>query len=394
MSLAIDLYLGTFLVLCGFVLSLVNLKRLIKENNLLPKVLLSENLILICIGLAFITRFIHNMNPSDVTISDIQEKISNKYNSMHCGFPAVLTSYGPLIVSLVNSFLSLLIDNYMHYRILADAKKKENEDTVQEIGENLHNEETSCFRVTTFCKEYVSYIMIAGQWTIPIVLALSMYPVNTKEKVLSEVRDLDTLCMNMMDLRNDNCSYEALSDDLRISISTENYLEVYENLSNVGNTSDNIQSVLKNIYDIILNFNNDTVSFNVTSAPLIRKPKQFWKCRKVCYLENKKLLVYMFVLVMISFFVPITVSTIILTKIHVMAIKRPNIKTYVSRELLYNILFWSPVVLDTLMSIILCSYSMNGTRTSIFNVVANVYQAIKNFMNTKYFKGNTVNPIV
>ena len=140
---------------------------------------------------------------------------------------------------------------------------------------------------------------------------------------------------------------------------------------------------------------NDTnvVNKNISSLFLRRKSKSENTCMKMCYLENKDILLYMFVLAVLCYFVPITISSMILTKIHIMNMNKPNLKVYVSRELLYNILFWSPVMLDTFLSLILCSYSMNDVRTSLFNVIANVYQAVKNFMNTKYFKDNAIVPV-
>ncbi|CAD0201189.1 unnamed protein product [Chrysodeixis includens] len=53
---------------------------------------------------------------------------------MECSFTSVLMGYGPLVVSLVNSFLSLVIDNYMHYQMIADVKTGEDESTVREFS--------------------------------------------------------------------------------------------------------------------------------------------------------------------------------------------------------------------------------------------------------------------
>lgn len=400
-----DLYLGTFLVLAGFALSLVNLRRIVKNNDTsFSAVLLSENILLMCIGIAFVTRSVYEMNLVSVSMAEMEERSVEMVNTMNkvaaCNFESVLMSYGPLIVSLVNSFISLIIDNYMHYRMLDNLKNKDEENDLQQISHRTERM-ISVKKIFQFWKKYFSFISIALQWIVPILMVLSMYPMGVKEMTLpmNKLRSLSESCLTMLDINNETCStvtdYENYTMDIRNYIYPESYLEVFENEESNENNSHKINSVISNVYKIVANLKNNTnfMSLNVTSPLLYRKSKSGQNCIKMCYLENNKLLLYMFLLAIVSYFVPITISTVILTKIHVMDVKKPNAKTYVSRELIYNILFWTPVMFDSFLSLIFCSYSMNGTRTSLFNIVANIYQAVKNFMNTKYFKDNTVVPV-
>lgn len=410
----VDLFLGAFLILCGFALSLFNLRRVLKDKMKFSAVLLSENILLMCIGAAFMIRAIHELYVLNVHIYDMDERVAGsigqeKYDTtMECGFRSVLMSYGPLIVSLVNSFLSLIIDNYMHYKMIQEINKEEDENTVQEIHEEAMSRRMNLEGLFSFWKKYFSYIVIALQWIVPVLITITMYPMGVSKMEISHsvLRSSSSLCMAMIDYSNSTgiCTGNNILDsETNYSLDLgkyykppENYLQVYENEEINGNVSTEINSIIKNVFQIVSSLKNDSIaSMNVTSRPLafFRRPKSEELCTKVCYVDNKNLLLYMFALTVVCYFVPITISTVILTKIHVMDVKKPNLKTYVSRELLYNVLFWTPVMLDTFLSLILCTYSTNGMKTSMFNVIANVYQAIKNFMNTKYFKDNTVTPI-
>lgn len=390
-----DLYLGTFLILSGFSLSLLNITRIMQGRNMFTSMLLSENLILTSIGIAFVARATYKLNPLNINTFELEERSSEMVpsgNGVQCGFWTVIMSYGPLIVSLVNSFVSLIIDNYMHYKMIEETKKEDDENVVQEIVLESRRLSDTKVKIHGFWRKYFSFILIGLQWIIPILLALFMYPMDVKEMVMTRhiKSDIDS-CMTLMDISNGTCMETAsnYSLELRKYIPFKNYIQSYENVESKENSTE-INSIIENVYRIIYNFTNFNV--NVTSSPLYRKPKLYEKCVRICYMENKSMLSYMFIIAVVSFFVPITISTIILTKIQAMDIKRPNVKTYVSRELLYNVLFWSPVMFDTLLTLIFCSYSMNGMRTSLFNVIANVYQAVKNFINSKYFKDNIVAP--
>lgn len=404
---SVDLYLGSFLILCGFALSLLNLRRIVKESNAaFPAVLLSENILLTCIGIAFISRSAYELSSTNVEMNNMVERSADimKLEEIDCNFTSILMSYGPLIVSLVNSFLSLIIDNYMHYKLVADVKKNEDESAVQELSETFRIETRSTIKsLVSFWKKYFSFITVAIQWILPVLITLSMYSMEVKVNniFMSDIRGLSDSCMALLDVSKTNCSTIInMNDTLQLrtympNYSSPNYFEMYENYPN--NSGEKVDTIVNNVYKIIASLQNETLyaDFNVTSAPLFRTPKADLSenCMKICYIDNQKLLLFMFAITIVSFFVPITISTVILTKIHMMDLKKQNVKTYVSRELLYNILFWSPVMLDTFLSLTVCSYNMKGMRTSIFNIIANVYQAIKNFMNTKYFKDNTVSPI-
>lgn len=396
-----DVYLGTFLVLSGFALSLLNLRRVLKKSESFSIVLLSENVLLTCIGVTFVIRAVSEISPVNMNMENVLKNSENVWTSrqysMNCDFKSVLMGYGPLIVSLVNSFLTLLIDNYMHYRMLQEEKARDEENTVRVVGSQ--NSERKIKTLFMFWKRYFSIIAVGFQWIVPILMVLSMYPVNLKEKLLpiSALRIDNDSCMAMLDIGNETCSQSNpnFTQEIRKYIPTStNYLEALEIEENKNNNSEHINKVINNVYNIVASLKNGTImSMNVTSPSLFRKSKFNQKCMRVCYLENNNLLIYMFLLAVVSYFVPITLSTIILTKIQSMDLNRPSLKTYVSRELLYNILFWTPVMFDTFLSLLFCAYSMNGVRTSLFNVVANVYQAVKNFMNTKYFKDNAVSPV-
>lgn len=397
-----DVYLGTFLVLSGFALSLLNLRRILKKGESFSIVLLSENLLLTSVGIAFVIRAVSKIRPVNMNMDEVLEKsgnnLSTRQDSVNCDFKSVVMGYGPLIVSMVNSFLSLLIDNYMHYRMLQDEKAKNDEDTVHEVGSQHFDRKIQIKSLFLFWKKYFSIIAVGLQWIVPLLMVLSMYPINIKEKLIpkSELRIDNDSCMAMLDVSNETClqSYTNFTLELRKYIPTStNYIEAFD-LEVNKNNSEQINKVITNVYKIVANLENNTImSMNVTSPFLFRKSKFNQECMRMCYLENKNLLLYMFLLAVVSYFVPITLSTIILTKIQAMNLIRPNLKTYVSRELLYNVLFWTPVMFDTFLSLIFCEYSTNSVRTSLFNVIANIYQAVKNFMNTKYFKDNAVIPV-
>lgn len=311
---------------------------------------------------------------------------------MKCSYTSFLIGYGPLVVSLVNSFLSLVIDNYMHYQMIAEVKTNEDESSVRDFGRTSR----TIKYLFSFWKKYFTFITVAIQWILPFLVTVSMYSMDVKEKniFMGDLRSFKDTCMALLDVSTENCTMIKFNEtlQLRTHLSKENYLEMYENYPN--STGDRFDSIVDNVYKIIANLQNAThADVNKTSLFRLGKADFNKNCMKICYLDNKVLLLYMFAVTIVSYFVPITISTVILTKIHVMEVKRQNVKTYVSRELLYNILFWSPIMFDTFLSLTLCSYTMNGMRNSIFNIIANLYQAIKNFMNTKYFKDNAVSPI-
>lgn len=343
----------------------------------------------------------HKTNTISTNMEDVEERIANmdvSEETIDCNFLTMLKSYGPLVISLVNSFLSLIIDNYMHYRMLGDIKQEDDDSPVQDLRSFQSSAKNNVFKLFRFFKKYFSYIAIAMQWVVPVLITLSMYPMEVKERrILNEdFRQSSDFCIAMVDVSNETCFTDNIANNnLELRKLIPSYLEVYEN--NIYNDSvlPRIDYVVNNVKRVISNWKDDSfANISVSSASLRRTPKMENGCLKVCYVDNKSLLMYMFVIAIISYFVPITISSVILTKIHMMDVKRSSMKTYVSRELLYNILFWTPVMFDTFLSLLLCSYSMNRMRTSLFNVVANVYQAVKNFMNTRYFKENSVEPIV
>lgn len=366
-----------------------------KSSFSFPGVLISENVLLMCIGITFIARASEEMTP--LNTQNIETRISEMgvKDTMDCNYFSVLKSYGPLIVSLANSFISLIIDNYMHYRMLAEAKKEDEENAVQELNQTYRSSVASVF---SFAKKYFSYLAVVFQWIVPILIALSMYPIEVRERrvLIDKDRSSTDFCMAVIDASNETCFMPFDTNftlELRKLI-PPSYIQAHEILLKNDTTEREFDSVINNIYKIIANMKNETFDHvNVTNAPIWRQAKSNLNCVNVCFLDNKSLTLYMFIVALVSYFVPIVVSTVILTKIHVMNVKRPAMKTYVNRELLYNILFWTPVMFDTFLSLLMCSYSMNGMRTSIFNVIANVYQAVKNFMNTKYFQDNSVKPI-
>lgn len=398
---SVDLYLGAFLILCGFSLSILNLRRVIKKNKF-SSVLLSENILLTCIGVTFIARAAYQYNVENVHMSEMDERASTaRDESKQCNIWSAIMSYGPLVVSFVNSFLTLVIDNYLHYNMLRDMKEKEDEDTIRDVEDRTIERKLDIKKVLIFWKRYFSQIVIGLQWIVPIFIGLFMYPMGVHEKILPAAAARGDTCMAMINLSNETCetqetNYTNIVSELRRHVPPPSYLEAYDNYEDdtFRNKSKEINIVLKNLYGIINDIQNNSFGHvNVTSASIFRRPKSNSHCMKVCYIENSKLLLYMFSLAIVSYFVPITISTIILTKIYMMDTRKVNEKTYASRELLYNVLFWTPVMLDTFLSLIMCTYSMNGMKTSLINTIANVYQAVKNFMNTKYFKDNAITPI-
>lgn len=400
----VDLYLGAFLILCGFSLSLLNLRRVLKKNKF-SSVLLSENILLTCIGVAFIARAAYQYNIENVHMYEMDERASMGHGaSEQCTIWSAIVSYGPLVVSFVNSFLSLVIDNYLHYNMLQDMKQKEDENTVRDIEQgSVRGRKIQVKKLLTFWQKYFSQIIITLQWIVPVLISLFMFPMGVNEKVLPMFEARGDTCMAMIQMNNETCvtyenhnNYTDIETELRKHVPSLNYIEAYDDDEDetYRNKTKEFNFVLRNLYGIINDLQNDSNSHvNITSASLFRQPKSSNKCMKICYIENSKLLLYMFALAVVSYFVPITISTVILTKIHMMDTKKLNEKTYAIRELLYNVLFWTPVMLDTFLSLILCSYSTNGMKSSFINTIANVYQAVKNFMNTKYFKDNTITPI-
>lgn len=396
-----DLYLGTFLILCGFSLSILNLRRVMRRSQrTISSVLLSENILLMCIGVAFVSRSVYELNSASISMDEIEERTADlkklgkiDQTSLHCGFFSVLMSYGPLIVSLVNSFLSLIIDNYMHYKMLNDLKEKDEENIVRQIGEETRTERKINFnKIFDISKRYLSYVLIVLQWIIPITIAMLMYPMGANPKLgIGEERSTADTCITMLDFALERCS--NLTVNSTFYTLPIKYLEVYEYENKNANDTRNIDTILNNVFNVLSNYNNETDFLFTNELRSQRRPKMDGVCTKICYMDNNNLLLYMFLLVIVSYFVPISISMVILTKIHVMEIKKTGMKTYVTRELLYNILFWTPVMFDTFLSLMFCSYSMDGMRTSLFNVIANIYQTVKNFMNTKYFKENAVVPV-
>ncbi|CAH2217121.1 jg17594 [Pararge aegeria aegeria] len=123
-------------------------------------------------------------------MADMELKMAGlKINEGHfqCGFSTLLMSYGPLVVSLVNSFLGLVIDNYLHYRMLRDVENKEKQDIVQEIGENSRSlKDFKLNKLFTFWKKYFSFLTIVLQWIVPILMTLFMYPMEVREMSMRE----------------------------------------------------------------------------------------------------------------------------------------------------------------------------------------------------------------
>lgn len=252
------------------------------------------------------------------------------------------------------------------------------------MRENAQTERSNALnKFVTFLQAHSTYITIILQWIVPILTALFLYPMNVQEVSMNEMRNLHDNCISILDLTNTKCS-PNYTMPLHKYIPIPNMTETYEYKTN---KTEEIDSVLK----ILNNYTNNT-DLSYAQTKTVRTPKSD-DCMKICVTDNKNILLYMLILAFISFFVPITISTAILTKIHTMNVKKVNVKTYITKDVLYNILFWSPVMFDTFLSLILCSFSMNSTRASFFNAVANVYQAIKNFMNIKHFKENMIVPV-
>ena len=206
----VDLYLGIFLILCGFGISLLNLKSWMLSKNKFSNILLSENVLLMCVGITFMCRAIYSIKPGNVEMDGVDLRMAEispyviKNIDVKCGFASLLLSYGPYVMSLVNSFLGLIIDNYMHYRMLWDIKKKNEEDNVQEIGETSRSvtevKHVKYRSITVLWKKYSSFITIVLQWIIPILITLFMYPMNVKEMSIGEARNLEDTCMSMLDV--------------------------------------------------------------------------------------------------------------------------------------------------------------------------------------------------
>lgn len=362
------------------------------NHKKIPLILLSENIILICLGIAFVSKSVYQMNPINVEVEDMQVRkltiLNMDHENFECNYSSVLISYGPIIISFVNSFIMLIIDNYMYLRQIISSKETEEADIVQEI-----NNESEENQSRNLIKKYYPYAAISGQWGIPLLLILSMYSLDTKEQVVSRnINSMKDSCMTMLDMKNRTCTiisdYLNYTQELRL-YELPNYLDVIENShNNDTGQAVQIQSVLDNVYKIVISYN--ATNMNNT----LRKAKTYDSgCMKICYIDTKILILYIFFLIVITYLIPITISIIILTKIHVMNKQSLKIKVHVNRDFLYNVLFWTPVMFDMMLSLIFCSYSMSGTRTSLLTVTANVYQVVKSFLNAKYLQFNAIKPI-
>lgn len=384
---SVDLYLGIFLIISGVGIALLNLRSVFKGKSKFSNVLISQNMFLMCIGLAFLLRAVYSLHPANMNMEEFDMrllKLSSHFEKMPCGFPALLLGYGPLVISMVNSFLSLIINSYMHYQI---AKEENNKDNVQDLREDLRSHNSNLNTFVTYLKSNYKYITIFLQWILPIVTALLLYPMNVNEVSINEMRNLHDSCISLLDLTNADCQ-SNYSMPIHKYI-PNNITDLLDHEFN-NNETEEINVVLKKVFNILDNYNNNTDFFYVQTKSA-RTPKSD-DCMKICIIKNKNILVYMVILAFVCFFVPITISLVILTKIYTMKIKKGTIRKYITQDVLYNVVFWSPVLFDTFLSLILCSFSMQGTRTSLFNIIANLYQAMKNFMNIKHFNDNTIVP--
>lgn len=395
MIVSTDLILGSFLIVCGLALSLLNLKRLLVNKCVeFSPIMLSENIILLCIGISFVSKSMYGLNPVNIEATQVEKsRFANMYErNFNCNFATILMTYGPMITSFVNSFVNLIIDNYVYYNVMLKNRAQAEDNVVQDIS---RSDNEGVIKKNNFFKEYLPYTAIISQWLTPIIFIFSLYTISIKEKILS-TRNFDNMqpsCMTMLNMNNNSCTninnYINYTE-LIIKDITSNYLDVIEQAEFNNDTNIQVNSVVDKVYKIISNLT--TVNFNRNTVT-DRKSKIIKDCMKICYLDTPWLIVYLFILNIVAYFIPITISVVILTKVHNMINVKKTNKTQITRDFLYNIVFWSPVMFDTILSLLFCSYSMSGMRTSFFTVLANIYQVMKSFINMKYLKVNNVSPV-
>lgn len=371
-----DAILGTVLIISGFILAAYNLYRIVKQHSKdYSSILLSENLILISIGIAFLSKSLYELNPLNIQMNKMQRYIEDINNdNIKCNFASVIMSYGPIIISFVNSFISLIIDSYMYYRKIE--AKPEDDNVIREINEEIPERKNE---IKIFFKKYYAYAAILGQWVTPIILMFLMYPITMKEQIVSVhnlPNNMQDTCLTMLNMKMNNSCNTTYTQELRKYV-PQNYLNVIENAQYDANKTSQVNLVVQRIYDII----NSS-----------RESKSIQDCMKICYLDTKLLTVYLFTIIIVTYLLPIMLSIIILTRIHSIDNKKMNTMN-VNQDFLYNVLFWSPVMFDLILSLTFCSYEMNGTRTSLLTVAANIFQVIKNFVNIKKLQHSTVKPL-
>lgn len=389
MPLSVDLLLGIFLITCGFLISLFNLKKIIKNKEKdIPKLLLSENIILICIGIAFVSKSVYKLHPSNIEIvndnwRNFENELQINDEYFHCNFSSLLMTYGPLIMSFVNSFVNLMINNYVKYKELMDSKRND-ENMVQDISRDYQGHSIPASK---WIRNIYPYGIIIGQWLLPMIFTFSLFFIGVQEKTVISSRSFNHFeqCTTMLDMKNESCVENNINytQEIRNYVPI-NYLHLFENPKyNNSNISREMDSIVNNVYKIIDNFKDkDFLNNSVDRENKLLK----YDCMKLCYLDTKWLIVYTFLLIVITFLIPVTISMVILTKIE--ASGASNV-----RDTLYSILFWTPVMFDMILSLIFCSYSMNGTRASLLTVLANIYQVIKNIINSNSLKHNSVTPV-
>lgn len=332
--------------------------------------------------------------------------------------------------------------------------KDRNETTInfnkkEDLISNHKNGATMMVKMT---KNQVMLLSVFAQWLIPILASASMYSMQIKNLTKQDINLTfhDNCMKNKLVFKTKCYTYEfnmngnignqsegiqaATRAFLSSTMENEELLNIIKHPPNIthinNNSSYEVINIVDNIYKIANDFKNldpnylsiddetdffniEPKEFNLSSsvAEWMEKHKisagenyQQENCLKMCFIGSNDFKVYLLFLLILAYFLPILVTSILFTKTtdkickNVVANNDNFMVGRAKKSFLWSIFTGSPMFFDFLLSVYLCNYSISSAMSTVFLISANLFHVIKAAMNLNYMKkranNNSVDPII
>lgn len=329
-----------------------------------------------------------------------------------------------------------------------DKDRKETTTKLNKEEDLTYNHKNGRKMIVKMTKNQVMLVGVIVQWLIPIIASALMYPMQIKHlskqdnnltfqgNCMKNKLVFETQCIEYRLNMNGNLS-EGIQTATRIFLSNtmenEELLNIIKYAPNITNTnsSSEMRNIVDNIYKIVNDFKKiDTNYSSIDEETYFFKaePKEFnflnssvaeWlekykmstgenyqqdNCLKMCSIGSNDFKVYLLFLLILAYFLPIIVISILFTKTtdkicnNIVATTDHFTVRREKKFFLWSIFMWSPMFFDFILSVYLCNYSINSVMSTIFVISANMFQIIKAAMNLNYMKkhayNNSVDPII
>lgn len=483
MSFCPNLFLGVLLITAGILFITLNIASLVKSKEReksLKWLLLSENIFIFGMGVLFILKYLNKTFGIAILKFNIEKRMENSFSD-ECTYMDLFIEYSPIILPFVNSIVNYLGMSANCWKEVCDSEFTENMSNLNQDGVlslkgsqtgtpkpstsrevdknrnettiNLNKEEdfnsihkNGATMMVKMSKNQVMLLSIIAQWLIPILVSVSMYPMQIRNLSKQDVNfTFHDNCMKNKLVFETKCLAHGLNiignqaegiqaatgAFLSNTVENEELVDIIKHSPNITNTnsSSETRNIVDNIYKVVNDFKNldpnyssiddEAYSFNV-------EPKEFdlnssvaeWmknykipsgnnyqqdNCLKTCAIGSNEFKVYLFFILILAYFIPILVTSILFTKttdkISDKIFANNNFMVgRANKSFLWSLFMWSPMFFDFLLSVCLCNYSINSLMSIIFLISSNLFEIIKTALNMSYMKkhanNNSVDPII